>query len=472
MNSIKKKLSRYISISISTLLILILLATDISVDTWISNEFDRAMINKVGLLETLVEEEEDEVEFDFAGEFMPEFEGRDNPEYYQLWYENSIFERSDTLELFDVQDLPRLEVGLNENRLVDITLPDGRKGRLLFTKFLPQIDSELRDKLGITREQFALRQKPMELAYALSREELNHVLWLVDIIFITASLVTVVAIRKIVALVVDKSLKPIKDFSDEIKSVSLNSAKEEVTVEKLPEELIPIANGVNQFIRENRVLYRREQRVTSDIAHELKTPIAELLNLSEVAVKFPHEKEISETLAHDVSLISTRLKNIVNGILLLQKSSGKHALDTSKLDLIELISEIIDRENTDNREFIYRNSEDCRFLKTNRIALDTVISNLVNNAIFYSPQDTPIKIDVTKETNSKISIRVINSTKDALDADELKQFFEPLWQKDQSRTSSERYGLGLAIVKSYCDRLGAAVSVSIQNQQICFTLEI
>lgn len=472
MNSIKKKLSRYISISISTLLILILLATDISVDTWISNEFDRAMINKVGLLETLVEEEEDKVEFDFAGEFMPEFEGRDNPEYYQLWYEDVIFERSDTLELFDVQDLPRFKVELYENRLVDITLPDGRKGRLLFTKFLPQIDTELRDKLGVTREQFAQRQKPMELAYAMSREELNHVLWLVDIIFITASLVTVVAIRKIVALVVDKSLKPIKDFSDEIKSVSLNSEKKEVTVEKLPEELIPIANGVNQFIRENRVLYRREQRVTSDIAHELKTPIAELLNLSEVAVKFPHEKEISETLAYDVSVISTRLKNIVNGILLLQKSSGKQALDTSELDLIELISEIIDRENTGNREFIYRNSEECRLLKTNKIALDTVISNLVNNAIFYSPQDTPIKIDVTKETNNKISIKVINNTKEVLDTDELKQFFEPLWQKDQSRTSSERYGLGLAIVKSYCDRLGASVSVSKQNQQICFTLEI
>ena len=69
MNSIHKKLSRYLSISISLLLICILLATDISVDTWISDEFDRAMVNKVGLLETLVEEDEDGIEFDFAGEF-------------------------------------------------------------------------------------------------------------------------------------------------------------------------------------------------------------------------------------------------------------------------------------------------------------------------------------------------------------------------------------------------------------------
>ena len=66
MNSIHKKLSRYLSISISILMLVILLITDISVDTWISGEFDRAMLNKVGLLETLVEEDSVEVEFDFA----------------------------------------------------------------------------------------------------------------------------------------------------------------------------------------------------------------------------------------------------------------------------------------------------------------------------------------------------------------------------------------------------------------------
>ena len=73
MNSIKKKLTRYLSISVSVLLVLILLATDISVDTWISQEFDKAMINKSNLLITLVSEDVNEVDFDFADEFMPEF---------------------------------------------------------------------------------------------------------------------------------------------------------------------------------------------------------------------------------------------------------------------------------------------------------------------------------------------------------------------------------------------------------------
>ena len=150
MNSIHKKLSRYLSISISILMLVILLITDISVDTWISGEFDLAMLNKVGLLETLVEEDNVEVEFDFAGEFMPEFEGLENPEYFQLWHKNQVFERSDTLTFFEISDLPRLNVELDEFIIQDITLPDGRDGRMVFTKFLPQVDSDVREKMGIS----------------------------------------------------------------------------------------------------------------------------------------------------------------------------------------------------------------------------------------------------------------------------------------------------------------------------------
>ena len=150
MTSIKKKLSRYISISISILLVSILLITDIAVDSWIDVEFDRAMTNKANLLTTLISEDSDEIhgiEFDFADEFMPEFSGNNDPEYFQLWLDNKVFERSKTLALFDINDLPRTTVKLNQSVIIDITLPDGRSGRMYFTKFKPQIDTDDREGL-------------------------------------------------------------------------------------------------------------------------------------------------------------------------------------------------------------------------------------------------------------------------------------------------------------------------------------
>lgn len=472
MNSIHKKLSRYLSISISLLLIFILLATDISVDTWISDEFDRAMINKVGLLETLVEEDEEGIEFDFAGEFMPEFEGKENPEYYQFWYKNEVFERSDTLEFFEIKDLPKLDVQLDKFIFQNITLPDGRAGKMLFTKFIPQVDSDDRERLGISKDEFMKNQHPMEFAYALSTEELNYILWFVDIIFIVTSLLAVLAVRKIVTIVVFNSLKPLDEFNRQLSKVSLNSDNLEVSVGTLPQELVPIANGVNQFIKDNHSLYLREQRLTSDIAHELKTPIAELISLSEVALKFPHEKEIKDNLASDVHEISSRLKNIVNSIILLQKSSSSNELATSEINLTELIENILARENSEDREIKLHLEVPSLIVETNKFALETVLSNLINNAIFYSPTYTAIEIATSKTDDNNASIKISNICNEDCQEDDLKLFFDPLWQKDESRTSTERFGLGLTIVKSYCEKIGATVSVSLVERKITFTVSL
>ncbi|MDO6444705.1 HAMP domain-containing sensor histidine kinase [Colwellia sp. 1_MG-2023] len=472
MNSIHKKLSRYLSISISLLLVSILLATDISVDTWISEQFDRAMVNKVGLLETLVEEDEEGLEFDFAGEFMPEFEGKENPEYFQLWYKEKVFERSDTLELFEIRDLPRLNVKLGESTFQNVILPDGRAGRMLYTKFLPQIESEHRQQLGLTREEITKNQQPMEFAYALSTEELDYVLWFVDVIFIITSILAVFAVRKIVTVVVSNSLEPINEFNTQLSKINLNSDNLEVSVETLPQELVPIAKGVNQFIKENHSLYLREQRITSDIAHELKTPIAELLSLSEVALKFPHEKQITDNLVNDVYEISSRLKHIVNSIMLLQKSSSSHDLPKSKVDVIELLNKIINRENLERREVKFQHEAAPVIVETNRFALDTVLSNLINNAFFYSPNDTAIEVLISKASDEKAIIKISNVSNQECQEADLKMFFDPLWQKDESRTSTERFGLGLAIVKSYCKKLGASVSVTLVEKAITFTVSL
>lgn len=473
MSSIKKKLSRYISISVSVLLVSILLITDILVDSWISNEFDRAMVNKANLLVTLVSEDPDEIDFDFAGEFMPEFEGKNDPEYFQIWHDNKVFERSDTLELFEVKDLPKLNVNINHSIITNIVLPDGRSGKMYFTKFYPQLDSDLQQEFGITREEFHKMQKPMELSYALSNEGVEQILWFVDIIFIITSLLAVIAVRMIVSNVVIRGLKPLDQLNEDLKQISLNSEISAIPTEKLPDDLMAIAEGINHFIKENKALYSREKRITSDIAHELKTPIAELLNLSEVAIKFPHEKQISDNFNQDVLKISERLRNIINGILLLQKSSSTAQLDKQEINLKALITLITSRENKLNREVLLSCDDKPLMTHTNEFALETILSNLLNNAFYYSPDSSPIFISISVDGHNKHVIKVSNTSLHQYNEDDLALFFEPLWQKDSSRTSSQRYGLGLAIVKSYSEKIGATLDVRLEPEQgISFTLTL
>ena len=97
MKSIRKTLTRRLSITISLLVIVVLLAADIGVDTWVQREFNQGLKAKVGMLQSLVNEDLDGVEFEFAGEYFPEFEGASSPEYFQLWYKGQIFEKSESL---------------------------------------------------------------------------------------------------------------------------------------------------------------------------------------------------------------------------------------------------------------------------------------------------------------------------------------------------------------------------------------
>jgi len=464
MTSIKKKLSRYLSISVSILLISIFLITDVLVDSWITNEFNRAMTIKAGLLITLISEDTEEVEFEFADEFMPEFSGAVDPEYFQLWLKDGVFERSKTLDLFEIKALPKLDIPIHTSSITNITLPDGRSGLMYFTTFFPQIDSDVREEFGITDKEFSATQQPMSLAYAISNEGLNQILWFVDIIFLVTSILALVAVKIIVFNVVERGLRPLVKLNDDLKQIDLNSQISKISTDNLPAELISIANGINHFISENKQLYSREKRITSDIAHELKTPIAELLSLSEVAIKFPDEKQISDTYKTDVLGIAERLKNIVNGILLLQKSTQGGELKKSDVDLKMLIENIIERENKSGRDIILTSEIKSKNIYISDIALETILSNLLSNAVFYSPENTPITISIEPAAYNKVMIHVSNISTYQYSESDIEKFFEPLWQKDDARTSSERYGLGLAIVKSYCDNIGASLSIVLEPE--------
>mgnify|MGYP000548384072 FL=1 len=83
-----------------------------------------------------------------------------------------------------------------------------------------------------------------------------------------------------------------------------------------------------------------------------------------------------------------------------------------------------------------------------------------------------VNIWVNFDSNQeRVKFRIENTSIYQYTEQELGQFFEPLWQKDQSRTSSQRYGLGLAIVKSYCEKIDAEIRINLTSKnQLSFTI--
>jgi signal transduction histidine kinase len=209
--------------------------------------------------------------------------------------------------------------------------------------------------------------------------------------------------------VVERGLRPIEQLNIELKQINLNSTVSTIDTTNLPKELMAIAHGINHFISENKVLYAREKRVTSDIAHELKTPIAELLSQSEVAIKFQHEKQLTENFKTDVLTITERLRNIVNGILLLQKSTNNATLEKQQVNVEVLLNSVIMREKKANRVVNVNFDKSCENVYTNEFALTTIMTNLINNALFYSPASSSVNVTVEPHShNNQVIIKVSN----------------------------------------------------------------
>lgn len=468
MKSIRSKLVVTLSIAITGLVLSILLATDIAVDSWVDNEFNRGLHSKAGMLMTLVHEDEEGLAFNFSSEFMPEFDGQLEPEYFQMWTEEGVFTRSQSLNLFALKNLKFEELKLGETKIMSTQLPDGRDGRIIYTRFQPQLDSHSHRNFydGVSRP----HHSTLTLAYAASSEEVDFILWLIDVIFIVTTVTVIVFIRLFVRKSVDSSLAPLNKLNRDISRISIADKNAVITIKEPVKELQPIVDNLNAFIQENRQLYFREKRLTSDIAHELKTPIAELINMAEVAIRFPNEKEFEADFKPEVLKISQRLKSIVSNLLLLHKYSDEALPKQDACDLNQVILRTLEKCDLERIKFEFQ--DDIPAIVSNLFALESIITNLVNNAKQYSPDKSIVTVCTLLNKEDKLQFTVTNELKVPLTEEDLSQLFDPLWQKDSARTSNDNFGLGLSISKSLSKAIDAELQVSLSGQNITFSLII
>ncbi|WP_335988869.1 sensor histidine kinase [Pseudoalteromonas sp. CH_XMU1449-3] len=468
MKSIRSKLVTTLSITITGLVLSILVATDIAVDSWIDNEFNRGLKSKAGMLMSLIDIDEEEIDFDFSGQFMPEFSGSTETEYFQIWSQSGVFARSESLHLFSQKNLPLEKIKLGETKIINTELPDGRNGRVIYTRFIPPLD--LDDDEDFIEGVNTSLQQPITLAYAASSEEVDFVLWLIDVIFVVSTVSVIVFIRLFVRKSVDSSLAPLNKLNRDISRLSIADKSAVIIIKEPVKELQPIVDSLNAFIRENRQLYFRERRLTSDIAHELKTPIAELINMAEVAIRFPNEKEFEADFKPEVLKISQRLKSIVSNLLLLHKYSDEALQKQDACDLNQVILRTLEKHDLERIKFEFQ--DDIPAIVSNLFALESIITNLVNNAKQYSPDKSDVTVSTLLTKEDKLQFSVTNELKVPLTEEDLSQLFDPLWQKDSARTSNDNFGLGLSIAKALSKAIDAELQVSLSGQNITFSLII
>lgn len=465
-NSIQQQLSRKVVSLTGGVLLIIALLSDFTVTRWLENQYDESLIVKASLLVTLTKDTPDGIDFDFADEFMPEFERKKSPEYFQLWtHDKEVFERSHSLK---EHDLEYLNIKTPGQIITDIELLDGRKGRMIQIVFLPQIpedEDRTPDKLA--------SQTLMTLAIAKERDTLNQLIFLVHLTLVLGTTFVLLIINFLVSHTVKAGLKPLTHMKDQIMLLDADNLASRLKISLPPSELKDVIKQFNALLHRLETSFTREQRFTSDVAHELRTPIAEIRNMAEVALKWPEDAKLSKEFYQDVLASSLQMQQLVVNLLSLARSeNGLIELEPKEFNLNALIQDawqhVSEKANTKSIGFVCTVPESLNTM-TSHAEFMLILNNLLSNAVDYSPVNATITVSA-EQLNSSLILSVSNPT-DNLEHADIKHVFDRLWRKNNSRTTSLHSGLGLSLVKSHAEQLNLRASASLhENMTFVFKL--
>lgn len=449
MKSIKKDIVRPITITLAVILFSLFMAIDIVLDDWVQGKFDETLTTKSNYLKTLIKVNQDGIDFDFAGEFMTEFERGKNAQYFQLWVDDKPFERSASLALFPEEQLAKQTLAVNNVKIIDVILPDGRTGRSIMSNFHPQVPSRL-------RETVTAYDHTVFFTLAVSSEYFSRALIVVDITFWLLFFTLLIGMRYLVSFQIDQGLKPLSLLNKEIARLKVD--KSSSSLKKLKDEHIeiaPIRAELSRFIEFSQQTLQEEQRLSADIAHELKTPISEIISLSEMSIQYPNDHRISDSYSQDMLSIAQRMERIVNNLMMLNQSDEyllkQQNADIELLTAINEVLEALSSTETDVFERVQISNLSAKgTVNLDIISFNIIIGNLLKNALFYSPARSTISLVITSNSEGYPQITLQNDLNHPISSEQLTHLFKPLYQIDKSRTDNSHYGLGLAIAEKLC----------------------
>lgn len=344
---------------------------------------------------------------------------------------------------------------------------EGEDVRVLAISFLPLVEKEDRESTPPS-----LRH-PVVLIVGSDRDPLEHSLDLMAVVLVAMTLLTSGLSVGIVIYVLRLGLRPLASLSQEVSQIDERSLDKRVEAQALPVEVIPVAEKVNELLGRLEVSFAREREFSADISHELRTPVAELKTLAEVTLL---QTDLSPEVRQgfeDALAIACQMEALVTMLLeMVRQERSETVLQTYQVNLETTVFTIWNKLQAKARQ---RNiSLNCNLstgetvLWTEPPLLSTVLMNLFDNAIEYSPPSTVVDVEWKKQ--GKNPCLVISNTPANLSPADLPHLFDRFWRKDKARSESGHFGIGLALTRTICHRLGIHLTVSMDKGLVHFWL--
>lgn len=257
-------------------------------------------------------------------------------------------------------------------------------------------------------------------------------------------------------------------------SISASRLHDRLDIETLPPELVDLADAFNGMLARLEDSFRRLSDFSSDLAHELQTPLSNVMTQTQVALSRPRSAdEYREALYSSLEECDRLARTIADMLFLAKADHGQIVPRAEPIDLVDEVRELFEFYDAlvEDRDVRLSCSGEGR-LGGDRLMIRRALSNLLSNAIAHTPAGGRVEVLLDAEGPGLTRIRVRNEG-ETIPPEHLPRLFDRFYRVDPARErATGGAGLGLAITRSIVTAHGGTIQVTSSGNATTFEMRL
>ena len=261
--------------------------------------------------------------------------------------------------------------------------------------------------------------------------------------------------------IIKKALNPVAKISGTASEIQKNGDfSKRIEIDEGKDEIHKMATAFNEMLNSLENSYIREKQFSSDVSHELRTPVSVILTESQYSLEYADTLEEAKDSFSVIQRQAKKMSELINQIMELSKIEKQFIIPTKKINLSEIIEKILlDYKNLIDKKNIKisKEIEENIFIIGDKIMIERLLDNLLNNAMKFTKNEIKIKLYSENEN----CILEVEDNGIGMSEEFKNLIWGRFYQINDSRNKkiNKGFGLGLFLVSKIIEQHNAVINV-------------
>ncbi len=262
-------------------------------------------------------------------------------------------------------------------------------------------------------------------------------------------------------MVARQGMRPLEEITKVAQRITATQLHERISPARWPKELTALAIAFDEMLNRLENSFNQLSQFSADLAHELRTPINNLMGEAEVALSRTRTLDEYRHILESSLEECGRLSRMIDSLLFLARAESRDTqIKRSPLNAFKEIKAVQEfHESVAEEQGVEVTCQGNALLNADPILFRRVVSNLLSNALQYTTRGGKVIISIKQTDNECVEVSV-SDTGSGIAPEHLPRIFDRFYRADPARSQyPQGAGLGLAIVKSIMDLHGGTVAI-------------